>query len=136
VGKYLGERLEAIKASAPLGGRCALYRPVFDHRTGAKPREQGCHARRGDGQVGKFLRENGLFTFIMANNLGSMLFVVPPLCITKEQLDEGLAIVEMALEVADKAWSPTSPDVGYPKSGDFGFLEYAKNLELHQRRMD
>jgi taurine--2-oxoglutarate transaminase len=38
----------------------------------------------------------------MANNLGSMLFIVPPLCITKEQLDEGLAIVEMALEVADK----------------------------------
>jgi taurine--2-oxoglutarate transaminase len=38
----------------------------------------------------------------MANNMGSMVFVVPPLCITKEQLDEGLAIVEKALEVADK----------------------------------
>jgi len=54
------------------------------------------------GEVGKVLRQNGLFTFIMANNLGSMVFVVPPLCITKEQLDEGLAIVEKALEVADK----------------------------------
>ena len=53
--------------------------------------------------VGKFLRANGLFTFIMANNMGSMLFVVPPLCITKEQLDEGLAIVDKALEVADAA---------------------------------
>jgi taurine--2-oxoglutarate transaminase len=53
--------------------------------------------------VGKFLRQNGLFTFIMANNMGSMLFVVPPLCITKEQLDEGLAIVDKALEVADAA---------------------------------
>jgi 4-aminobutyrate aminotransferase-like enzyme len=31
-----------------------------------------------------------------------MLFVVPPLCITQAQLDEGLAIVEQALEVADK----------------------------------
>jgi taurine--2-oxoglutarate transaminase len=47
------------------------------------------------------LRDNGLFTFIMANNMGSMLFIVPPLCITKEQLDEGLAIVEKALEIAD-----------------------------------
>jgi taurine--2-oxoglutarate transaminase len=53
-------------------------------------------------EVGKVLRENGLFTFIMANNMGSMVFVVPPLCITKEQLNEGLAIVEKALEVADK----------------------------------
>jgi taurine---2-oxoglutarate transaminase len=54
------------------------------------------------GEVGKVLRENGLFTFIMANNMGSMVFIVPPLCITKAQIDEGLAIVEKALEVADK----------------------------------
>jgi taurine--2-oxoglutarate transaminase len=53
-------------------------------------------------EVGKELRQNGLFTFIMANNMGSMVFVVPPLCITTEQLDEGLAIVEKALEIADK----------------------------------
>jgi len=38
----------------------------------------------------------------MANNMGSMVFVVPPLCITREQLDEGLAIVEKALEIADR----------------------------------
>ena len=57
------------------------------------------------GEVGKALRENGLFTFIMANNMGSMLFIVPPLCITKAQLDEGLAIVDKALEIADKAAS-------------------------------
>ena len=54
------------------------------------------------GEVGKFLKENGLFTFIMAKDVGTMVFVVPPLCITKEQLDEGLAIVEKALEVADQ----------------------------------
>jgi len=53
-------------------------------------------------EVGKSLRENGLFTFIMANNMGSMVFVVPPLCITREQLDEGLVIVEKALEIADR----------------------------------
>jgi taurine--2-oxoglutarate transaminase len=54
------------------------------------------------GEVGKVLRENGLFTFIMANNMGSMVFIVPPLCITKEQLDEGLLLIEKALEVTDK----------------------------------
>jgi taurine--2-oxoglutarate transaminase len=53
-------------------------------------------------EVGKVLRENGLFTFIMVKDIGTMVFVVPPLCITKEQLDEGLALVEKALLVTDK----------------------------------
>jgi taurine--2-oxoglutarate transaminase len=54
------------------------------------------------GEVGKSLRKNGLFTFIMANNMGSMVFVVPPLCITTEQIDEGLAIVEKSLKITDE----------------------------------
>jgi hypothetical protein len=41
-----------------------------------------------------------LFTFIMANNMGSMVFVVPPLCITKSNWMKGLAIVEKALGIA------------------------------------
>ncbi len=69
-------------------------------------------------EVGKVLRENGLFTFIMANNMGSMLFVVPPLCITKDQLDEGLAIVEKALEVADRVVA-LIPDRNYYFLGDY-----------------
>ncbi len=48
-------------------------------------------------QVGKFLRENGLFTFLF----GCFLFVVPPLCITEAQIDEGLEIIERALQIAD-----------------------------------
>ena len=48
-------------------------------------------------EFGKFLREKGLFTFIFNN----IVFVVPPLCITKEQLDEGLSIIEDALEMTD-----------------------------------
>jgi taurine--2-oxoglutarate transaminase len=53
-------------------------------------------------EVGKILKENGLFTFIMVKDLGTMVFVVPPLCITKQQLDEGLGLVEKALETADQ----------------------------------
>jgi hypothetical protein len=34
------------------------------------------------GEVGKTLRENGLFTFIMANNLGSMVFVSCRRCVS------------------------------------------------------
>ena len=48
------------------------------------------------------MRELGLFTFIMVKDLGTMVFVVPPLCIDKAQLDEGLKLVEKALEVTDK----------------------------------
>jgi taurine--2-oxoglutarate transaminase len=51
------------------------------------------------GEVGKFLKANGLFTFIF----GSVVFVVPPLCITTEQIDEGLEIVERALAITDAA---------------------------------
>ena len=48
-------------------------------------------------ELGKSLRQNGLFTFIMSNAMGSIVFIVPPLCITKEQLDEGLKIIETNL---------------------------------------
>ncbi|MCJ7623644.1 MAG: aminotransferase class III-fold pyridoxal phosphate-dependent enzyme [Anaerolineaceae bacterium] len=52
-------------------------------------------------ELGQALRENGLFTFIMANDMGSIVFVAPPLCISQEQLDEGLKIIEQALSAAD-----------------------------------
>ncbi|HNO31781.1 MAG TPA: aminotransferase class III-fold pyridoxal phosphate-dependent enzyme, partial [Anaerolineales bacterium] len=102
MGNYLGECLEDIKSRhASVGdvryiGLFSTIELVADQNT----REIMSSAVMAE--VGKTLRENGLFTFIMANNMGSMVFVVPPLCITREQLDEGLAIVEKALEVADK----------------------------------
>jgi len=45
------------------------------------------------------LRELGVYTFIRWNNF----FVNPPLCITEEQLMEGLAAVDKALEIPDQA---------------------------------
>jgi taurine--2-oxoglutarate transaminase len=48
-------------------------------------------------ELGSFLKDNGLFTFIKAN----MVFIVPPLCITKEQLDEGLEIIDKAIDITD-----------------------------------
>jgi len=102
VGKHLGEALEGIKTRHPSVGD-VRYIGLFSaielvtNRDTKETFDPSVMA-----EVGKVLRENGLFTFIMANNMGSMVFVVPPLCITKEQLNEGLAIVEKALEVADK----------------------------------
>ena len=44
--------------------------------------------------VKKTLMDNGLFTFIMVKDIGTVVFIVPPLCIDQEQLAEGLALVE------------------------------------------
>ncbi len=100
-GKYLGEKLEALKAKHPAVGD-VRYIGLFSTLELVQNRDsKDIMPAAVMGQVGKYLRDNGLFTFIMANNMGSMVFVVPPLCITKEQLDEGLAIVDKALEIAD-----------------------------------
>ncbi|HRN92538.1 MAG TPA: aminotransferase class III-fold pyridoxal phosphate-dependent enzyme [Ferruginibacter sp.] len=48
-------------------------------------------------QVAAKLKELGLYTFVR----WSYIFIAPPLCITREQIDEGLAIISEALRIAD-----------------------------------
>jgi taurine--2-oxoglutarate transaminase len=97
IGKHLGKRLEEIKdAHASVGdvryiGLFSALEIVKDRKT-KEPIDPLA-------EVQKVLRANGLFTF----NFHNILFVVPPLCITEAQLDEGLAIIEKALsETTDK----------------------------------
>lgn len=101
LGKYLGEALENIKERHPSVGDVryiGLFSTIelVENRETKEPFSADVMA-----EVKKTLLENGLFTFIMVKDIGTMIFVVPPLSITKEQLDEGLALVEKALEVAD-----------------------------------
>ncbi len=49
--------------------------------------------------IGKFLRDNGLYTMIANNSIHTN----PPLCITDEQLAEGFDVIDRALEIADQA---------------------------------
>ncbi|GAA3965934.1 aminotransferase class III-fold pyridoxal phosphate-dependent enzyme [Hymenobacter antarcticus] len=49
-------------------------------------------------QVASKIRELGMYTFVR----WSYIFICPPLTITKEEIDEGLAIISEALEIADK----------------------------------
>ena len=49
--------------------------------------------------VGKYLREQGLYTMVVNNSIHTN----PPLCITEEQLGEGFAIIDAALDLADEA---------------------------------
>jgi taurine--2-oxoglutarate transaminase len=50
------------------------------------------------GQVARSLREQGMMTFVRWN----MIFNCPPLIINKDQIQEGLAIVDRALDEADR----------------------------------
>ncbi len=91
VGAYLGTRLEDIKTRhACVGdvryiGLFTAIEIVKDKKTKA-PIDPLTDA-------GKYLRDNGLFTFIFHN----VIFVVPPLCITESQIEEGLDSIEKAL---------------------------------------
>jgi taurine--2-oxoglutarate transaminase len=49
-------------------------------------------------QVATRLRQLGMYTFVRWNYL----FIAPPLCITREQVDEGLAMISEALTIADQ----------------------------------
>ncbi|TMD42367.1 MAG: aminotransferase class III-fold pyridoxal phosphate-dependent enzyme [Chloroflexi bacterium] len=51
--------------------------------------------------VGKSLRDHGLYTFVRWHTI----MTNPPLCISEEQLAEGFAIIDKALEIADRAVS-------------------------------
>jgi taurine--2-oxoglutarate transaminase len=50
-------------------------------------------------EIGKFFRQEGLYTFVRWNTI----FTNPPLCVTEEQLREGFAIIDRALEATDRA---------------------------------
>jgi taurine--2-oxoglutarate transaminase len=96
VGRYLGQRLEQIKALHPSVGD-VRYIGLFSALEIVKDKASKAPIDPLT-EVFKFLKEHDLFTFVFHN----ILFVVPPLCITEAQLDEGLAIVERALEITDK----------------------------------
>jgi taurine---2-oxoglutarate transaminase len=49
--------------------------------------------------IGKYFREHGLYTMIANNSIHTN----PPLSITEEQLGEGFAIIDGALDIADRA---------------------------------
>jgi taurine---2-oxoglutarate transaminase len=49
--------------------------------------------------IGKFLRDNGLYTMIANNSIHTN----PPLCITEDQLAEGFEVIDRALDIADQA---------------------------------
>jgi len=49
--------------------------------------------------LGKYFREEGLYTFVRWNTF----FTNPPLCITEQELREAFAIIDRGLEITDRA---------------------------------
>ncbi|MGB8752488.1 MAG: hypothetical protein WCD06_11870, partial [Candidatus Sulfotelmatobacter sp.] len=49
--------------------------------------------------LGRFFRENGLYTFVRWNTF----FTNPPLCINEQQLRDTFAIIDRGLQITDKA---------------------------------
>jgi taurine--2-oxoglutarate transaminase len=49
-------------------------------------------------KVAAKIKELGMYTFVR----WSYIFIAPPLIVTKEQIDEGLAIISKAISIADQ----------------------------------
>ena len=106
MGKYLDSRMEDMIAKHPsIGdyrntGLFGVIELVKNRETkkpitpwNAKPEEMEI-----TNKIASKIRELGMFTFVRWN----WIFMAPPLCITKEQIDEGLEIISKAIEIADE----------------------------------
>ncbi len=108
MGHYLESRIEALKEQHPcIGdfrntGLLGCLELVKNRQTkepiapfNAKPADMELTAK-----IAAKLKELGMYTFVR----WSYLFIAPPLCITKDQIEEGLAIISQALKIADDAY--------------------------------
>lgn len=106
MGKYVEEQVDLLKQKHPsIGdfrntGLLGCIELVKNRTTkepmapfNAKPDEMLVMNK-----VAAKLKELGLYTFVR----WSYIFVAPPLCVTKEQIDEGLAIISEAIKIADE----------------------------------
>lgn len=106
MGKYLDAQIEKLKQKHPsIGdwrntGLLGCLELVKNRKTkepiapfNAKPDEMTVMNK-----VASKLKELGMYTFVR----WSYIFIAPPLIVTKEQIDEGLAIISKALEIADQ----------------------------------
>jgi taurine--2-oxoglutarate transaminase len=90
VGKYLGTRLEELKSRYQVVGD-VRYKGLFSALELVKDRES--KEPLDITPLKNFMIANGVYVF----NFKNILFVVPPLVITREQLEEGLTLLDEGL---------------------------------------
>ena len=106
MGRYVDAKVEELKLKHPsIGnwrntGLLGCIELVKDKKTkepmapfNAKPDEMVVMNK-----VAAKIKELGMYTFVRWN----FIFIAPPLCVTKEQIDEGLAIISEAISIADE----------------------------------
>ena len=106
MGRYVNEKMELMKLKHPSVGNwrntglLGCIELVKDRTTkepmapfNAKPNEMTVMNK-----VAAKIKELGMYTFVRWNYI----FIAPPLCITKEQIDEGFAIIDQAIAIADE----------------------------------
>ncbi len=111
MGKYMEQQVEKLKEKHPsIGdfrntGLLGCIEIVKSRKTkepmapfNAKPDEMAVMNK-----VAAKIKELGMYTFVRWNYI----FCAPPLCVTKEQIDEGLAIISEAIKIADESISPS-----------------------------
>ena len=105
MGKYIEQKVEELKAVHPsigdfrntgLLGCIELVKNTTTKEPmapfNAKPDEMVVMNK-----VAAKIKELGMYTFVRWNYI----FIAPPLCINKEQIDEGLSIISEAIKIAD-----------------------------------
>jgi taurine--2-oxoglutarate transaminase len=106
MGHYLAQREDELMAKHPSVGEVrhiglfSIFELVKNRATREPMAPFNASGKEMEvmNMVRKFFMDNGLFTFLRWNNF----FVNPPLSITKEELDEGLDIVDKALDITDE----------------------------------
>ena len=107
VEKYLNEKVAGlIKKHASIGdwrntGLLGCLELVKNRETKEPMAPFNASAGEMDvmNKVAAKIKELGMYTFVR----WSFIFIAPPLCVTKEQIDEGLAIISEALKIADES---------------------------------
>lgn len=106
MGKYVNEKMEALKNKhRSIGdwrntGLLGCFELVKNRHTkepmapfNARPDEMAVMNK-----VAAKIKDLGMYTFVR----WSYIFVAPPLCVNKEQIDEGMSIISEAISIADE----------------------------------
>ncbi len=106
MGKYIKQRVEEMKLIHPsIGdfrntGLLGCIELVKNRKTKEPmaPFNAGANDMAVMNKVAAKIRALGMYTFVR----WGYIFIAPPLCITKAQVDEGLAIISEAIKIADE----------------------------------
>jgi taurine--2-oxoglutarate transaminase len=106
MGKYIEERMEELKKKHPSIGDfrntgllgCIELVKNRENKEPMAPFNAKADEMTVMNKVAAKLKELGVYTFVRWNYI----FIAPPLCITRDEVDKGLSIISEALVIADQ----------------------------------